>query len=162
MNRPHRPLIVSSALAALALAVAASAQTPAPSPIAPAAAPTSIAPAAAPMKAEVYIIAPRDGAQVSNPVTVRFGLKGAGIAPAGVKFDNTGHHHLLVDTPLSDLKPDAPIPASDKILHFGKGQTETTLTLAPGKHTLQLLFADAAHVPFNPVIASRVITVIVK
>jgi hypothetical protein len=119
-------------------------------------------PAGAVMKAEVYLIAPADGARVANPVTVRFGLKGAGIAPAGVKFDNTGHHHLLVDTDFADVKLDAPIPATDKILHFGKGQTETTLTLPPGKHTLQLLFADAAHVPFSPVIASKKITITVK
>src|ERR1035437_1591538 len=77
--------------------------------------------------AEVYFIAPRNGATGHGPVTVRFGLKGMGIAPAGVKFDNTGHHHLIVDTDLSDVKLDAPLPATDKILHFGKGQTETTL-----------------------------------
>jgi hypothetical protein len=145
-------------LMAIAAAGAAMAQTP------PAAAPTSVTatPAGTVMKAEVYVIAPRDAAHVTSPVTVQFGLKGAGIAPAGVKFDNTGHHHLLVDTDLADLKLDAPIPATDKILHFGKGQTETTLTLAPGKHTLQLLFADAAHVPFSPVIASKKITITVK
>ena len=80
---------------------------------------------AAPAGAEVYFIAPHDGAKVHGPVTVRFGLKGMGIAPAGVKFDNTGHHHLLVDTDISELNLDAPMPATDKILHFGKGQTET-------------------------------------
>jgi hypothetical protein len=145
-------------LASLALAPALQAQTPSAAP-----APASVAaPAAAPMKAEVYVIAPRDGEKVHNPVTVRFGLKGAGIAPAGVKFDNTGHHHLLVDTDVSELKPDAPVPGTDKILHFGKGQTETQLTLAPGKHTLQLVFADAGHVPFNPMIASKKITITVK
>src|SRR5258708_5386185 len=95
-----------------------------------------IAPAA---NAEVYFIAPLDGATVQGPVTVRFGLKGMGIAPAGVKFDNTGHHHLLVDTDFSELKVDAPIPATDKVLHFGKGQTDTTVTLAPRKHTLQIV-----------------------
>src|SRR6185437_8710909 len=84
--------------------------------------------------AEVYIISPHDGASVHNPVRVQFGLKGMGIAPAGVKYDNTGHHHLLIDTePPADAS--APLPATDKIVHFGKGQTETTLTLAPGKHT---------------------------
>ena len=69
---------------------------------------------------------------VHGPVTVRFGLKGMGVAPAGVKVDNTGHHHLLVDTDLSELKLDAPLPATDKVVHFGKGQTETVLTLSPG------------------------------
>jgi len=115
----------------------------------------------APAGAEVYIISPRNGATVHGAVTVQFGLKGMGIAPAGVKFDNTGHHHLLVDTDLKDLKLDAPIPATDKILHFGKGQTETTLTLTPGKHTLELVFADYAHMSFDPPLHSKKITITV-
>jgi hypothetical protein len=112
--------------------------------------------------AEVYIISPANGATVHGPVTVRFGLKGMGIAPAGVKFDNTGHHHLLVDTEFSDLKLDAPLPATDKILHFGKGQTETILTLPPGKHTLELVFADSVHNSFDPPLHSKKITFTVK
>ncbi len=116
----------------------------------------------APAGAEVYFIAPRNGAVVHGPVTVKFGLKGMGVAPAGVKFDNTGHHHLLVDTDLSDLKLDAPLPATDKVLHFGKGQTETTVTLTPGKHTLELLFADYQHIPFDPALHSQKITITVK
>jgi Domain of unknown function (DUF4399) len=112
--------------------------------------------------AEVYIISPSNGATVHGPVTVRFGLKGMGVAPAGVKFDNTGHHHLLIDTDLSDVKLDAPLPATDKIVHFGKGQTETTLTLAPGKHTLELLFADYLHNSFDPPLHSKKITITVK
>lgn len=111
--------------------------------------------------AEVYIIAPRDGARIHGPVTVRFGLKGMGIAPAGLKFDNTGHHHLLVDTDLNDVKLDAPMPSTDKILHFGKGQTETTLTLPPGKHTLELVLADSMHMSFDPVLHSKKITITV-
>ncbi|HMK87755.1 MAG TPA: DUF4399 domain-containing protein [Steroidobacteraceae bacterium] len=117
---------------------------------------------AAPAGAEVYFIAPKNGAVLSSPVTVKFGLKGMGVAPAGVKFDNTGHHHLLVDTDLSDLKLDQPLPATDKVLHFGKGQTETSLTLAPGKHTLELVFADAAHMAFDPPLHSQKITITVK
>jgi hypothetical protein len=93
---------------------------------------------------------------------VRFGLKGMGIAPAGIKFDNTGHHHLLVDTNLADVKLDAPLPANDNIRHFGKGQTETELTLPPGKHTLQLLFADYLHVSFDPPLTSKKITITVE
>jgi hypothetical protein len=112
--------------------------------------------------AEVYIIAPRDGAKIKGPVTVRFGLKGMGVAPAGVKFDNTGHHHLLVDTDVSELKLEAPLPATDKILHFGKGQTETTLTLAPGTHTLELVFADYQHLSFDPPLHSKKITITVE
>src|ERR1700683_2102504 len=106
-----------------------------------------IAPAAS---AEVYFISPKDGATVHGPVTVRFGLKGMGIAPAGIKFDNTGHHHLLVDTDIKDLKRNEPMPTTDKILHFGKGQTETQLNLSTGKHTLELIFADYTHRSFDP------------
>ena len=112
--------------------------------------------------AEVYIIAPLDGAKVHGSVTVRFGLRGMGIAPAGVKFDNTGHHHLLVDTDVSELKLDAPLPATDKVLHFGKGQTETTLALSKGKHTLELVFADYLHTSFDPPLMSKKITITVE
>jgi hypothetical protein len=112
--------------------------------------------------AEVYIISPQNGAAVHGPVTVRFGLKGMGVAPAGVKFENTGHHHLIVDTEFSELKLGAPLPATDKIVHFGKGQTETTLTLTPGKHTLELVFADYLHMSFDPPLHSKKITITVE
>src|SRR5579862_6206598 len=117
---------------------------------------------ASPPGAEAYIISPKNGATVHNPVHIQFGLKGMGIAPAGVKFDNTGHHHLLIDTDLSEVKLDAPLPATDKIVHFGKGQTEATVTLTPGKHTLELLFADYLHIPFDPPLHSTKITITVK
>jgi len=113
-----------------------------------------------PAGAAVYIISPKDGATVHNPVLVQFGLKGMGIAPAGIKFDNSGHHHLLIDTdPPANMS--AALPATDKIVHFGKGQTETTLTLTPGKHTLQLLFADMNHTPHEPPVISPKITITV-
>src|ERR1700732_4483661 len=116
---------------------------------------------AAPAGAEGDFIAPHDGAKVKSPVTVVFGLKGMGIAPAGVKFDNTGHHHLLIDTA---MPPDltTPLPVTDNIKHFGKGQTETSLELTPGKHTLQLLLADYTHTPFTPNCASKQITITVE
>lgn len=116
----------------------------------------------APSGAEVYFISPKNGATVQGPVIVRFGLKGMGIAPAGVQFDNTGHHHLLIDGDLSDLNLAAPLPASDKVVHFGKGQTETTLTLPPGKHTLELVFADYRHLSFDPPLHSQKISITVK
>jgi hypothetical protein len=116
----------------------------------------------APAGAKVYFIAPRNGATVQNPVVVKFGLKGMTIAPAGTQADNTGHHHLLVDTDLSELNLTAPLPATDKILHFGKGQTETTLTLPPGKHTLELVFADYRHMSFDPPLHSKKITITVR
>jgi uncharacterized protein DUF4399 len=115
----------------------------------------------APAGAEVYIVSPKDGAKIKGPVTVVFGLKGMGIAPAGIKFDNTGHHHLLID---SDLPADLtqPLAANEKSVHFGKGQTETTVTLPPGKHTLLLVLGDSLHVPFDPVVASKKITITVE
>jgi hypothetical protein len=115
---------------------------------------------AAPAAAEVYFISPKDGESVTSPVTVRFGLKGMGVAPAGVAFEGAGHHHLIVDAPTPPL--DAPVPADAKHLHFGKGQTETTLELKPGKHTLQLVVGDQLHIPHEPAVASKVITVTVK
>ena len=139
-----------SLAAAIAAVPAASAQTPA----------VALARSPSPPGAEVYIVSPKDGATVHSPVKVVFGLKGMGVAPAGVKFDNTGHHHLLVDTdPPADLG--APLPATDKILHFGKGQTEASIPLTPGKHTLQLLFADQNHVPHDPPVISKKITITV-
>jgi len=114
-----------------------------------------------PAGAEVYIVSPKDGAKVKGPVTVVFGLKGMGIAPAGVKFDNSGHHHLLIDTD-SPTDLSLPLPADDHNVHFGKGQTETTLTLAPGKHTLQLVLADHLHTPHVPAVISKKITIVVE
>jgi hypothetical protein len=117
---------------------------------------------ASPAGAEAYIISPADGAHVKNPVTVRFGLKGMGVAPAGVQVPDTGHHHLFIDTPLpTDMN--LPIPAvADKVVHFGKGQTETTLTLKPGKHTLQLLLGDMLHIPRATPVVSKQITITVS
>jgi hypothetical protein len=111
--------------------------------------------------ATVYIISPRDGATVAENVTVQFGLKGMGVAPAGVAKENTGHHHLLVD--VNDLPAAGqPIPKDANHIHFGGGQTETTLKLKPGTHTLQLELGDTNHVPFNPPLVSKKITVHVK
>ena len=113
----------------------------------------------APAGAHVYFIDLKNGATVKSPLTLHFGLTGMGIAPAGIVFDNTGHHHLFIDTPLP-ADGSQPVPAVDgKVIHFGKGQTETTITLTPGKHTLQLELADATHVPHSPAVASGVVTV---
>jgi hypothetical protein len=117
-------------------------------------------PTTAPANAKVYFIEPKDGATVSGPVKVVFGLSGMGVAPAGTQVDKTGHHHVLIDSPTVDFT--LPLPMTDQIKHFGGGQTETTLTLAPGKHTLQLLFADWKHQPFNPALMSDKITITVK
>lgn len=112
----------------------------------------------APGEAQVYFISPADGETLSSPVNVRFGLKGMGIAPAGVQIPNTGHHHLVVNqqTPALDQ------PLGNDILHFGGGQTETTLELAPGEYTLQLILGDYLHIPHDPPIQSEVITITVE
>jgi Domain of unknown function (DUF4399) len=108
-----------------------------------------------------YIVLPANGTVVKSPVTVVFGLrKPWGVAPAGVAMEKTGHHHLLIDVPLPDLGK--PVPNDAQHLHFGAGQTETTLELAPGKHTLQLLLGDYAHLPQQPPIFSEVITITVE
>jgi hypothetical protein len=114
-----------------------------------------------PAGAKVYIISPQNGATVSNPVTVRFGLSGLGVAPAGVEKEKTGHHHLLIDV---DLPKDLTlaIPADDNHRHYGGGQTEVTVELKPGTRTLQLLVGDHNHVPHNPPLASEKISITVK
>ncbi|MFC5740960.1 DUF4399 domain-containing protein [Dyella tabacisoli] len=115
----------------------------------------------APAGAEVYIISPKDGATVKQEFTVEFGLKGMGVAPAGIKKDGTGHHHLLIDVQDQPVAGQ-PIPKDDNHVHFGNGQTETTVKLKPGTHTLQLELADENHVPFDPALVSKKITVHVK
>ncbi len=113
-----------------------------------------------PPGAVAYFIEPRDGAVVDSPVRVVFGLSGMGVAPAGTERDNTGHHHLLIDTTLPD--PGTPIPANDRHLHFGGGQTETTIELAPGAHTLRLLLGDERHIPHDPPVMSAEIAIEVR
>ena len=114
----------------------------------------------APHDAYVYIGWPLDGATVGTKFKVWFGTRNFGIAPAGVTTKNTGHHHLLIDVPLPPL--DQPIPNDRNHLHFGLGQTETMVELPPGKHTLQLLVGDADHVPHDPPVMSRRITIYVR
>lgn len=138
-----RALVIAAALGLAAAALWAQESTPSPS------------------GAEAYIISPKDGATVKSPVLVQFGLKGMGIAPAGVKFDGAGHHHLLVDSELP-ANMSLPLPATDKILHYGKGQTEASVTLTPGKHTLQLVLGDQNHTPHNPPVVSKKITITVN
>jgi hypothetical protein len=168
-------------LATLGLTVAACGKPPAPQAEAPpppeAAAPAAEAPppsasapageGAAPVPrndspagAMVEILSPRDGDVVASPVKVVFGLQGMTVAPAGDPTPNSGHHHLLVDVAAPDLA--LPIPKDDQHLHFGKGQTEAEVTLAPGQHTLQLLLGDTNHVPHNPPVISAPITITVQ
>ena len=133
-----------------------------------AAAPAFAQGTAAPEGAELYIANLDDGATVSSPVTVVFGLRGMGVAPAGTEADNTGHHHLLLNRPpfgegeYGAEELELALPSDDNHLHFGGGQTEVTLDLPPGDHTLQLVLGDHGHVPHDPPVVSEVITITVE
>lgn len=121
-------------------------------------APATLPISAAPAGAELYFISPANGDAVTSPVRVQFGLKGMGIAPAGTDAPKTGHHHLLVD--VEEMPSFAgPLPATDNILHFGGGQTETVLELEPGIHSLQLVLGNFLHIPHNPPVMSEQIQI---
>jgi hypothetical protein len=114
-----------------------------------------------PENAYLYVGWPNDGEVLGQrPFRVWFGLRHMGVCPAGVDKPNTGHHHLLIDTEFTD--PDQPIPSDRNHLHFGAGQTETTIQLPPGTHTLQLVMGDANHIPHDPPVVSRVVTITVR
>jgi len=148
---PHSPPVMSEVIHVTVVDAA-----PAP---AAAAAPADDGRHKSPPGARVYIDSPADGAHVPLTFGVKFGLVGMGVAPAGVEKANSGHHHLLIDTPLPPF--DEPIPSDDNHLHFGAGQTETMVTLPQGRHTLQLLLGDSNHVPHDPPVFSKPITVYV-
>ena len=107
--------------------------------------------------ASVYFISPNNGESTSGKVTVRFGLENFGVAPAGTQVVHTGHHHLIIDAGLPPLN--LPIPADKNHVHFGKGQTEVEIELTKGEHTLQLLLGDFRHIPHDPPIFSKKITI---
>ena len=122
-----------------------------------------------PEGAELYFVNIADGDTVSSPVKVQFGLSGMGVAPAGVtEKENVGHHHILLNRPALGEGPDGAeewefgLPADDNHIHFGGGQTEVTLDLPAGTHTLQMVLGDHSHVPFGPELATDVITITVK
>jgi len=110
--------------------------------------------------ATVFIISPLNGSTISAPVAVKFGISGMAVAPAGQFADNSGHHHLLINTELEN--PGQPIPSDAGHLHFGKGQTETTIELEPGQHTLQLVLGDGNHIPHEPPVISGIVTITVE
>ncbi len=126
----------------------------------------SFAPVAAqtpsPEGAKAYFINLKDGAEVDSPFLVQFGLSGMGIAPAGVEKPNTGHHHLLIDATLTADQMKEAIPVDDNHRHFGAGQTETTVTLPKGQHTLQLVLGDWTHIPHVAPVMSEPITITVR
>jgi len=163
MLRRARLVCALSTTIAIALSLAArpsAGAEPEQPAAAPSAATTAIVRTPRPADAKLYIISPANGETVTSPVTVRFGLSGMGVAPAGVATPATGHHHLIVDAPLPPL--DQVIPKDEHHLHFGGGQTETTIALPPGKHTLQLVLGDKDHVPHDPPLVSDAITITVR
>jgi len=113
-----------------------------------------------PAGARVYLISPAPGETVTSPVLVRFGLSGMGVAPAGVQLPNTGHYHLIIDSPLPGL--DQPIPTDGQHVHYGSGLTEVKLELPPGPHTLQILLGDDRHIPHDPALYSEPIAITVQ
>ena len=122
--------------------------------------PSGLPRSTAPEDARVFFISPADGDTVSSPVTISFGLEGMEVVPAGEEQENAGHHHLLIN--LDELPAmDFPLPATDQVVHFGGGQTETELELPPGTHTLQLLLGDHMHIPHDPPVLSDTITITV-
>jgi hypothetical protein len=112
-----------------------------------------------PENANVYIISPADGATVKSEFTIKFGLKDMGVSPAGIEKENTGHHHLLID---KASLPAFDMPMGGDVKHFGGGQTQTTLTLPKGTHTLQLIMGDHHHIPHKPAVVSKKITITVE
>jgi Domain of unknown function (DUF4399) len=148
-------------IATIAVAIGpASAQTP---PASPAASPSEPGQSVAPAGAHSYFANLKDGDTVTSPFKVVFGLSpNMGVAPSGIEKPNVGHHHLLIDKTLTPEEMTQPITVDEHHVHFGKGQTETMVTLPPGKHTLQLVLGDWSHVPFKPPVQSEVITVNVK
>ncbi|MCH9693999.1 MAG: DUF4399 domain-containing protein [Gammaproteobacteria bacterium] len=121
---------------------------------------TSVLPrTAATNGARVFFITPEDGATLTNPINIDFGIEGMSVVKAGDNAPDSGHHHLLIDTDLPDVN--LPIPADANHVHFGDGSTSTEVTLAPGEHTLQMLLGDHLHIPHDPPVVSAVITVTV-
>ncbi|MGF1446457.1 MAG: DUF4399 domain-containing protein [Pikeienuella sp.] len=140
---PRSLIALAAAFGSLALPVGAG-QTPAPE------------------GARVYFIGLEDGSTVTSPVTVHFGLEGMGVAPAGTEHNHTGHHHLLINATLEGAALEEPIPSDESHLHFGGGQTEATLDLPAGTHTLQLVLGDWSHIPHSPPVMSERITITVE
>ncbi|ERS08160.1 rod shape-determining protein RodA [Labrenzia sp. C1B70] len=135
---------LGAAVLALTGAVAQAGETPAPDGV------------------KLYFVNLKDGDTVKSPVTIQFGLSGMGVAPAGTEKENTGHHHLIIDESIEGEELNEAIPADDNHKHFGGGQTETTIELPAGSHTLQLVLGDWSHIPHNPPVMSEKITITVE
>jgi len=141
MNTALKTLLAATALVYCSLAASNEAQSPAP------------------VGATVYIISPANGESVTSPLTVKFGLQGMGVAPAGYDKAGTGHHHLIID---GNTLPAMDQAMGKDVMHFGGGQTQKTIELAAGTHTLQLILGNYLHIPHNPAVVSEKIVIHVK
>src|SRR5690349_3184747 len=160
MLKPRHGILTIATLAAM-IAPALAEDKPATPPAATSSSDSSQS--TAPAGAFSYFVSLKNGDVVTSPFKVVFGLSpNMGVAPSGVDKPNVGHHHLLIDKQLSADEMTQPITVDEQHVHFGKGQTETMVTLPPGKHTLQLMLGDWTHVPFKPPVQSEVITITVK
>jgi hypothetical protein len=143
LKMKHKMLLCAGIISCLPLGIALADETPAPK------------------DAKVYFINVKDGAKVTNPVIIQFGLSGMGVAPAGTEKEKTGHHHLIINEKIEGDELNEPIPSDKNHKHFGGGQTEVTVELPKGTHTLQLILGDWSHIPHNPPIMSKRISVTV-
>jgi hypothetical protein len=153
-----RPVMLAAAFALFCLPLAARAADALPAAPAPKAE-SSVKPSA---EAHAFFVNVKNGDTITSPFKIRFGVTGMEVAPAGSKKPGTGHFHLLIDTKLTPEQQTLPIPKDDQHLHFGGGQKEATISLKPGKHTLQIVMGDGDHKLHNPPVMSKVITVTVS
>lgn len=165
MNKPMKMTALSAVVLAVTIVLTACNQQTAEKPDAVVEKDTAVAPATLPRStsadgASVYFVKPTDGATVSNPIKIEFGIDGMVVVKSGENRPDSGHHHLLIDTSLPN--PAYPIPADTQHKHFGDGSTATEITLEPGEHTLQMLLGDYLHIPHDPPVVSEPITITVE
>lgn len=103
---------------------------------------------------KIFFVTPQDGAKVKSPLKIQMGLEGMDVKPAGELVENSGHHHLIIDG--APIEAGVVVPADDKHIHFGQGQTETEVELSPGEHTLTLQFADGHHKSYGPEMSTTI------
>jgi hypothetical protein len=130
-------------------------EAPAPEPApAPAPEPPVVSVAPVPEGARVFFVEPADQGKLKSPLIVKFGVDKMTVKPAGDLVEGTGHHHLIIGP--AGIEVGKQVPADDQHIHYGKGQTETELTLEPGEYDLTLQFADGMHMSYGPTLASTI------
>lgn len=109
---------------------------------------------AVPAGANVFFVNIEEGAVLSSPVYVEFGIEGMEVEPAGEVKEGFGHHHVIIDG--GTIPTGEAVPADETNIHYGGGQTGDTLTLTPGAHTLTLQFADGIHRSYGAQMATTI------